>query len=224
MSNYVVGQNEDQRGKTFGAATIATLLIGVVLAVVVILRFRSPPPVVIEHPPEIRVVEKFSPAPAPPPAPPPPAAPPMPPPAPPPPPPPVLKTQPTGFRWAGVWHPEKYPLPMFRLAEVGGTVVGQYSPNWSTVLPFKNGMVDGNDLTFAVDDGIFRVHFRMIRVGEWAAQLEAWITPDDWAESLIRANRVSRTPQQALLARQIMENNLRLRVPKIVGTFWRQPQ
>ena len=81
-----------------------------------------------------------------------------------------------------------------------------------------------NRLEFAVDDGVFRVHFRMVRIGEFGAEVEAWITADDWAESLIRANKIVRTPQQALLARLIMEKNAKnLGEPKIVGTFWRRP-
>jgi hypothetical protein len=224
MNDYIVGQElgmgqESPRGRTFVMAMLSTLGIGVVLAGLAIFHFRAPdapPPVVIDHPPEVRVVEK-------------PAPPPqviikeVPIPAPSLPPPPLPQPTVTTV-WGGVWRTNEYPLPMFRINQSGALVDGTYAPpNWGSPLSFRNGLVIGDTLEFVVEDQVFRAHFRMSMVGDSKAKVEEWVSDEDWMTSLERANKAARTPQQALQARAILEENAkRLRKPVTVGIFGRQ--
>jgi len=225
MSEIVVQQGGQQRGRMFGLSTVGTLVIGVVAAVMVIYHFRSPSPVVVQSPPEIKVVEKekvvYTPAPTPtPPPPPPPPAP-----APPPPvepPPPTVTIQVPGV-WDGVWRRKEYPLPMFRLNQSGNAVAGTCAPNWSAVLPFRDGVMSGDSIEFVVDNQIFFVHVRMTMVGDDKAKVMQWVSDEDWETSLERAMRAVRTPQQAVVARAILGQNARkFRKPVPVGIFTRQ--
>lgn len=225
MSEYIVGQEEPRRGGTFGAATLGTLLIGVGLAALVIFHFRAPPPEVIEHPPEIRVVEQ-------------PAPPPkvvireVPVPAPPVVPPRVAPAAPAPAAsqliepvkaWEGVWRRKEYPLPMFRLMQAGTQVSGTCAPNWQAIVPVRDGSAMGDTLEFTVDDQVFRLHVRMTLVGDDQAKVEQWVTDEDWMASLQRAGKAARTPQQAILARAILEQNAgKFRKPVTVGIFTRQ--
>jgi hypothetical protein len=218
------GRGGSPRGGMFGIAVLATVGIGVALAVPGILRLRAPAPVVIKPPPEVRVVEKPPPppkviikgVPAPAPAPPPPPV------APPPPPPPpeaVLEAKPVRD---GVWRGKEHPLPMVQLRLSGESVAGTLAPDWSAVLPFCDGKVAGDAVEVAVDNGVFRTHFRMSLVDDGRAKLEAWVTDEDWMASLARANKLARPPRQAVVARRKLEHNARrLRKPKAVGTFLR---
>jgi hypothetical protein len=218
MERFFTDSEPKHRG-VFGIAAVATVVIGAGLAGAAILHLRKPPapaPVVIESPPEIRVVEK-------------PAPPPqvivkevrvtVPAPAPPPPPVQLATANPV---WDGVWRRRGNPLPMVRLKQLGQSVTGEIAPNWSAVLPFRDGCVVGDSVEFVADDGVFRKHFRMTLVGEDTAKLESLVTDDDWLTSLARANKAARTPQQALVLRLMLEHNAKeMRKPITVGTFTR---
>jgi hypothetical protein len=206
----------DAQRRKSGVAAILTVALGAAFAIWVIFRFRppeAPPPVVVESPPQIRVER---------------------PPAPPPqviykeaprfepPPPPVTALPPSG--WAGVWRKGKDALPIFQLKDAGWSIVGTCVPNWGTHFPIRYAKPLGDDLEFVVEDGIIRTHFLMHKAGENQATVENWITEDDWVESFKRANMVARTPQSALLYRQILQKNAELRGNRVTaGTFTRNP-
>jgi hypothetical protein len=217
-----------QRGKTFGVAAFATLALGMAAAVLAIFHFRAPESVVMQSPPEIKVVEKVvhvtDPRPAPPPVvvlPPPPPPPVV---APPPPPPPPAARIEVKEVWNGIWRRKESPLPMFKLSQSGDSVAGTCAPNWSAVLPISGGSATEKTAEFVVDDQVFRVHVRMTMTGENEATVEQCVTDEDWAASLVRAMQAVRTPQQALLARAKLEMDARkFRKPVKVGTFARGP-
>jgi hypothetical protein len=214
---------EQPRGTMFAGAVIVTVVMGAGLAALAIYQFRTrsqptpsqrtPPPVVIKTPPEIRYVEKPVPAQVP-------AAAVDPPPAPPAPPP--VEIEPVQSAWDGVWRPERSPLPIFELRQVGNSVMGKCAPNWSVVLSFRDGKTQGNTVAFAVADPVLRVHFRMTLLGTGMARLEGWITEEDWLVALANANKIVRTPQQALLARNILQGSAKRRgKPVNLGRFTR---
>ena len=214
------------RGRVFAASAVGTLAVGVGAAALVIFHLRPPPPLVVQTPPETKVVQKvvYVPQARPDPSPPPPSAPLAAPPEPQPQPaaPPVAAIQATGV-WDGVWRQKKHPLPMFRLNPSGDAVAGTCVPNWGTVVPFRGGAVTGDALEFVVDDQVFRVHVRMTMVGDDKAKVEQWVTDADWETSLERANKAARTPQQALLARAKLEVDAKkFRKPATLGIFTRQ--
>ncbi|HJT78282.1 MAG TPA: hypothetical protein VJ739_13850, partial [Gemmataceae bacterium] len=73
------------------------------------------------------------------------------------------------------------------------------------------------------DDQIFRLHLRLTMTGEDKGTLESWVTDEDFLESLARANRVVRTPEQARISKFILEQDQKhLREPKMMGTFLRR--
>jgi len=207
--------------------TFITVALGVGLAVFVIFRFKAPRPQIIASPPEVRVVREPAPPqqviikevptplmrqelpPTPSPAPPPPTLPP-----------------PSNFvsGWTGVWRKEKGVFFVFQIKDDNSSITGTCLPNWGTYLPLRNATVIGNELSFTVEDGIIRTHFKMRKAGDNQAQLEYWITEDDWVESFKRANLAVRTPQQVLFYRQVLENNAKLRgKPVFAGLFNRSP-
>jgi hypothetical protein len=197
-------REDEQRGWMFGGTVLGTVAIGLVLAGMAIYFFRAPPPpppVVIPSPPEIHYVEKPAPNPplvavAPPPRPQPP---------PPPPPPPSAKIEAVTSVWDGVWRREKNPLPMFKLRQDGDSIEGDYAPNWSGVYAFRDGKIVDNAVEFVATDGVFRAHFRMTMLGPDKAKVESCVTDEDWLIGLANANRMVRTPQQAQLARRILQ-------------------
>jgi hypothetical protein len=181
----------------------------------------SPEPVIIKSPPEIRYVEKPAPPPASAgePAPAPVAAQPPPPPSlPPAPPSPKAEVR---SIWDGVWRRQKYPLPMFSLKAQAGGIVGRYAPNWSEIAPL-NGTAQGDTVQFVTSDPLLRVHFRMTMLGTDMAMVEGWMTDEDFLAALSNANRIARTPRQALAARLLLEDaGKRLGKPISLGMFIR---
>jgi hypothetical protein len=209
---------EQPRGWMFGGTVLGTVAIGLILAGMAIYYFRAPPappPVVIPSEPVIRYVEK--PVPIPPPVaitPPPPA-----PPPPPPPPPPKIEAV---SAWDGVWRREKFTLPMFRLRQTGDSIVGDYAPSLSGVYPFRDGKIVDNTVEFVVTDGVFREHFRLTMLGPDRAMVEGCVTDEDWLSGLANANRMVRTPQQALVARQRLKEAAKQKgKPVSMGTYIR---
>jgi hypothetical protein len=231
MEDFVMNEKGiERRGRVFGVATIATLVIGVSAAVWVINQMQPPPPVVIETPPQIKVVEKkvyihpdlvvspvvelpktpeLSTAPPEP----------MDPPAEPT----TAKLVPTGV-WDGVWRRSESPLPMFKLNQEGDGVAGTCAANWGAIVPVHGSSSKEDSLQFVVDDVVFRIHIRMTMEGQDRAKVVQWCTNDDWMTSLERANKKARTPQQArTLKTALRENAGKFRKPVTIGIFTRQP-
>ncbi|MHB1423120.1 MAG: hypothetical protein ACYC3I_07990 [Gemmataceae bacterium] len=129
---------------------------------------------------------------------------------------------PPSFSWQGIWRRKNAQLPMFRLKEMRGIVGGEYAPDWNTVLSFRGGKVSNNGVEIVVDNNMFRVHFRLAMANSEAVRVTACVTDEDWMISLARANKMVRTPQEALIARKIMEENIKLtRKPQDLGLFYR---
>jgi hypothetical protein len=213
-----------ERGRMFGVTATVTLSLGVAAAVFVIYHMQAPPPRIVQTPPEIKVLEKTVYAPAPKPAP-------LPPPPPvvvaKPPPPPEPSRTPVLVRreWNGLWRRKETPLPMFKLNQSESSVAGSCAPNWSAVLQFSGGTATEETVEFVVDDNVFRIHVRMTMLGQDKAKVENWVSDDDWLLSLARANRAARTPQQAILARAVLERSAKkLRKPVVVGIFTRSEE
>ncbi len=205
---------EQPRGWMFGGSVLGTVAIGLVLAGMGIyfFRARSAPAQIIKSEPEIRYVEKPAPVP-------PPVAPKPPRPAPPPP---AAKIVAVRAVWDGVWRREKYPLPMIRLYQAGNSIEGNYAPNWSGVYSFRNGWMGSNTVVFVVVDRVFRTHFRMTILGPDKAMVECCVTDEDWLIALANANKMVRTPLQALEARMILEEMAKgIGKPVNLGVFVR---
>jgi hypothetical protein len=219
---------KEQRGRMFSVTVGLTLVIGVAAAILAIWHFSPPPPVVVQTPPETKVVEKvvYVPKAAP-------VAPALPP-APivelphlvpvalPPEPPTVAKIAATGV-WDGVWRRKESPLPMFRLHQEDNAVAGTCAANWGPAVPLHGCGVTEDALEFVVDDVVSRVHIRMALDGQGKAKVEQWVTDDDWMTSLERANKTAKTPQQAHLVKVALQQNARkFRKPVLIGVFNRQ--
>jgi hypothetical protein len=62
----------------------------------------------------------------------------------------------------------------------------------------------------------------MAMLGTEMATVQGWMTEEDWLAGLANANRMVRTPQQALAARLILEDaGKHLGKPKSLGMFVR---
>lgn len=215
-------QEPRKLGSFFAAAGI-TLTIGVGLAVIMILHFKkppAPPPEVIRNPPEVRTIRE--------PAPPPeviikevvrevgreaPALRPL----------PHVVNIPGRKPWEGIWRPRNAPLPMFRLKQARGTVIGVYAPVSGAVLQLRGGREVGNAVEVAVDDCQFRVHFRLTVIDSTSVSAAGFITDEDWLISLQRANwKVKMMPQQAFEVRRQLEEYIALKgKPVSIGVLHR---
>ena len=229
--NEPVRMNEKEpRGRMFSATVGLTLFIGVAAAILAIWHFSPPPPVVIQTPPETKVVEKeklvYVPKPVATVIPPAPIVelPRLVPAAPEPPPesPTVAKIAAAGV-WDGCWRRKESPLPMFRLHQEDSSVAGTCAANWGDISPLHAVGVSGDALEFIVDDVLSRVHIRMALDGQGKAKVEQWVTDDDWLTSLERANKTVKTPQQARVVRAALQQNARkFRKPVEIGVFTRE--
>jgi hypothetical protein len=203
---------------TFYASTIIVVVVGVTIALGVCLALKGPAQVVVE-----KEVVKYKEKPAPQPQ--------ViyrevertPPPVqqfiqqPPPPPPPAT--------WEGVWNKKGLAFPTVQLQQRGNAVRGRLVTDWNKILDFQGGVVLGDVVEFAVNDQLFRTHFRMTLTKTDEATVEHWVTDPDWIESLRRANMAARNPLEAALLRQQLEDNRKnLNEAKLVGTFTRRPQ
>jgi hypothetical protein len=205
----------------FMPAAVGTVVMGIGAAVLLIVHMRQPAPVVIQTPPEIKVVDRVVHVPAPT------------PPAPPPVPPPVFVAPKTEERtlstvpkeesaWKGVWRRKESPLPMFKMNEDGQE--GTCAANWGTIVARKAASVAADALEFVVDEEIIRAHVRMKLTAPGKAKVEQWVTDDDWMTSLQRANKGNKTPLQRKAIKDVLLINARkYRKPVVIGIFIRQP-
>lgn len=215
MELYDDGYEKSRRRITFFMSAGATLVAGLVLAGLA-LYLLQPPPKVVEKP-QVRIIRE---------------------PAPPPqvvvrevvkeviknvPVPAVLKT-PERKPWEGIWKHETGQLPMFQLKASGRSVTGRYAPNRGAVLGIAGGKDMGNGVELLVDDGLFRVKFRLTVAGDNLMNAQAWISDESWLDSLARgnSNRQVRTPEQAEMVIRILHENIKLtKQPQTIGLFVR---
>jgi hypothetical protein len=127
--------------------------------------------------------------------------------------------------WNGAWQQGEKKLPMFVLKKRGEALTGRYAMNADVILPFEGGQADDDKATFAVDDSFVRLHFRLTMKGKDSAALEAWATSEDYVESLTRAKKMAKTPQQQAALKRILDANAKLiGPPKSFGVFQKQPE
>jgi hypothetical protein len=189
-----MADNDQARNLWFGGGLLGTLVIGVGLALLAMhyFRTRALQPVQVPGPREVRNVGQ--PAPVPPSLT--PSAPPL----------PTDNPEAVPLVWDGIWRRPNYPLPMFQFEQSGEAVAGTYVPNWAEICYFSGGKAAAGRVEFVVADQLFRVHFRLVMVGDDRAEAVGWVTDEDWFAAFGNANRKAMTPQQAALARLVLEN------------------